>query len=58
MRRVLLLFVVLLPTFSFLPGCGGDTPSPEMQKQRQQETEAAMKKGEEAVKEAMKNVKK
>lgn len=58
MRRVLLLFVVLLPTFFFLPGCGGDTPSPEVQKQKQQEADAAMQKGAEAVRDAMKNANK
>lgn len=51
MRRALLLLVVLTWTFPFLPGCGSDAPpSPEVQQQRLEETEAAMQKGVEAMK--------
>ncbi len=56
MRRALLLLIGLTWTFPVLSGCGrSDTPpSPEVQQQRLQETEAAMQKG----MEAMKHVKK
>jgi len=53
MRQFFLLLVVVA-TLSFLPGCSGSGPaaksSPEEQKQRLADTEAAMKKGMEAMK--------
>ena len=56
MRRVFLLFVVLTLAFPFLAGCGGEGPPPskEEQEQQLQETEAAMERGMEAMKEDMK----
>lgn len=51
MRRLFLLLVVIVPMFSFLPGCGGEsTPSKADQQKKMEEGQAAMKKGMEAMK--------
>lgn len=59
MRRVFLLFVALMLTFSFLPGCGGTkAPSADEQKQTLEKTEANMEQGMEAMQEAMQDANK
>ena len=54
MRRMLLLFVVLMSTFPFLPGCGGGSPnassSAEESKKREAEVKASMDQGMKAMK--------
>jgi len=58
MRRFFLLLVVLMSTFSFLPGCGGEkAPSQGDQKKVLEQSQANMAKGMEAMK-AMKGPKK
>lgn len=50
MKRFFLL-LVLISTFSFLPGCGGEKkPSEADQKKKVEQTQADMKKGMEAMK--------
>ncbi len=59
MKRCFLLLVVLLSTFSFLPGCGGEKkPSEADQQKKIEQSQADMKKGMEAMKSAMKGIKK
>ncbi len=59
MRRFVLLFAVLMSTFSVLPGCGsGSAPSPADQKKVQAESQANMQKGMEAMKAMKGGVKK
>jgi len=54
MKRVLWLLVVAVSTFCVLPGCGSGTkaPSPDEQKKRLEESQAAMQKGMAAMKAA------
>jgi hypothetical protein len=52
MRRLFLLLVVLMSTFSFLPGCGdgGSKSSPAEQEKRLTESKANMEQGMKAMK--------
>ncbi len=55
MRRVFSLLMVLMLTFSFLPGCGGsDSSTPEEQEKQLEETEANMDAGMDAMKDVSK----
>jgi hypothetical protein len=52
MRRFFLLLVVLMSTFSFLPGCGsgGSSSTPADQQKRLEQSKADMAKGMDAMK--------